>query len=390
VRLYFLYAALLLEFLSVGALVPVLPFLAKHLGADSFEIASLASIAGAASFISQIVWGRVSDAVGRKPVLILTIIGSGIAAAIAGLAGTLTVLFAARFVAGLMGGNLPVAISIIADETEPRERARFMGYLTALIALGYVLGNALGSIVGGPDRDNFQYGAVAFASFGLSVASALIVIAFVPETRKPFAPPGSRQSPMRLGELIGVGGLLLALQFLLQHAVSGGLDAAMPLYVSDRLDWAAREFGFFMAGVGVVLILLQVVLIGPLTRRLGDGGAMRIAIAVTVVGALVALAPAPPQVGAGGLALMMIGIGLTQPLFHSLISKAAPEGRRGAFVGLVDAVASLGRIVAPLGVGALYQAQGHVAAFAVLAAVAAMVLLLRMTEKAPRAEPATP
>lgn len=386
-RLAVLYGALLFEFVSTGMVMPMLPFVATDLGASPFVLSTLVATTGAFMFLSMIFWGRMSDRIGRRPVLAITILGSGLAGALSGLSTSLAMLFVARATAGAMGGNVPIAVSTIADVTPDNERARMMAYLMAVVALGFVAGNALSSVIGSTDN-GFNYARTGLVAGGLSIIGASLVHFFVPESHTDREPDGLKpqknampSTPLpelkRLGLVLGVVGFAIAIQFMLQNGLQGAIDTVVPLHLKAILGWSAREFGFFMASVGVMLITIQVFATGPFTRRFGDDAALRTTMSMTAIGAIVALLPLPPYVAVVGIGLMMMGVGLSQPLFQSLVTKAAPAAHRGVFVGIVEAVAGLGRVIAPLIAGGLFQAAGAWLAFCFMAAMASGIVAWR-------------
>ena len=241
-----LFATVVIDLIGFGIVIPILPFLAPQLGADKFDIALLIVVYAVAAGICGPSWGRLSDRIGRKPVLIICLAGAALSYVMLGLATELWMLFLARTFAGLMAGNYGVATAMIADITTPQNRARGMGLIGAAFGLGMVMGPVLGGILAGPD-DSFTL--PCLVAGGMSVLAIVAALLFLPESHGPEQRREHRAHQAELPRqtlwqmLQGTGNRLLALQFTVHTTCISSITYLFPLWVGDLLGWGAREVG---------------------------------------------------------------------------------------------------------------------------------------------------
>jgi multidrug resistance protein len=265
------FLTVFVDLLGFGMIVPLLAAYGRTvLGATPFWAVALVAVYSLLQFVFAPVWGRLSDRVGRKPVLAGTLLGNSLSYAVYASATTLPVLFVSRARSGLFAANISTAQAYVADVTSPSERARGMGTIGMAFGLGFVLGPFLGGVLG--ERVG-TWAPGAAASLLSLVASALATFR-LPES----LPPERRGTPARfrhpilavseVARLPGIGGLLL-LYFLLILGFSN-LEVVASLFLQDRFGFDAEQSGYVFAYIGVLIAFAQGFLVGRLARRHGE------------------------------------------------------------------------------------------------------------------------
>jgi multidrug resistance protein len=364
-----LFGALFLAMLGVGIIIPNIAYHAADHAASPLQISLLFTVYSLMQFIFAPVWGHLSDRHGRKPILLLGLLGSGISLIAFGLADHLWLLFLARALAGLMSSAvLPTAMAYVADVTDESGRGRGMGLMGAAMGLGFIFGPGIGGLLArfGHDTPFFVSGALsllncAMAAFALRESNAPQEA--VTKSRMA-APWRAFQSPLLPFYWVA---------FCVPFAMAA-LETTFPLFIQDRFGYGAFEMGWMFLFMGTAVALVQGVLLGRLIQRYGEERVLRFGLMVNAAGFLMVIA-------AGGwksltAALLVAGVGnqVMRPTNASLISKRTAHGQ-GVSIGMMDSFDSLGRIIGPLLAGSLY---GGSAVSPYLAA-AAMLLLCRLT-----------
>lgn len=340
-----------IDLVGFGMVIPILPFYAETApyNATPFEIGLLVSIYSWMQFFFSPVLGKLSDRYGRRPVLLISLVGSAIGYYVIGIAGTLALVFVGRVIGGITGGNISTAQAYIADVTTRENRAKGMGLFGAMFGLGFVLGPALSGILS-------KYGVHVpfFFAAGLSLANSVALYFFLPESIKPgnFV-PGVRKN--RIVELIESlrereFGVINLVYFLLVTSFSI-MTYAFVLYTAFRYGYNAEQNGYLFAFVGVVAIIGQGFLFGKLVTRLGEAK-------LTVIGCILMVVSlfSFPFFGpaTGGLTALLvactvlsIGNAFASPSLTSLASKISPDDKQGVSMGIMQSGASLARAIGP-------------------------------------------
>jgi DHA1 family tetracycline resistance protein-like MFS transporter len=372
------YFTVFLDLVGFGIILPQLPFYAEAFGATGVWVGAILAAYSAAQLVGASVLGRLSDRVGRRPVLLMSLAGSAASLVLSGLAHSLWLLLVARGLAGLFGGSIAAAQAYIADVTAPEERAKYMGLLGASIGLGFVFGPALGSGLA-----RFGFGAAAFTAAGLAAANLLFAFSRLPETRPAEARRHTHSRVDWSNFLDALHhpsiGRLLAATFLSTLAFVA-MEATFALFGEARLGLDAGWLGVVFTYVGVVMVIVQGWLVGRLAPRFGER-------ALATVGALVMAAslgalPLAPSLGAAFVVLagLAVGQGLTTPMLATLLSRATDADEQGGTLGLGQSLAAAARAVGPIGAGWLYdRAIGapYAAAAAVMVLAAVLVGTVR-------------
>ena len=376
------------DLIGFGIVLPLQPFYAQAFGASPGTVTLVAASYTAAQFVFAPVWGRVSDRIGRKPVLLATSLGS--CAAYLWLAHTdsLEGLFLARAFGGIMAGNIGVAHAYVADLVPPERRAGAMGRVGAAAGLGFVVGPAIGGLLAGADPLEADFaapfllaGAIALLAF---VLTAILLRESAGSGQRARARAGSARQVWRRAREAEVAPLLLLV--FSTPFVFAGIETVFALWSEARFGWGPTRNGYMYTFMGAVAVLIQGAAVGPVARRLGERRTVAAGMAATMTGCLV-------MPLAGGMAGVMLGLGLIVagvsvcgPSLSSLISGRARAHERGALLGVSQSSAGLGRILGPALSGSIFAGLGHDWPFllgaAVMLAAAALAAALALRHRA--------
>jgi MFS transporter, DHA1 family, tetracycline resistance protein len=342
-----------IDLVGFGIVIPVLPFYAE--GTKFNATPRMVGLLFASYSIMQLIFspilGGLSDKYGRRPVLLISIIGTGIGFLIIGFAQTLTMLFAGRILDGITGGNISTAQAYVADVTTKENRAMGMGMIGAAFGVGFIFGPAIGGIL-----SHWGIHVPFLFAAGLCFANALLLYFKLPETVTAQRPARHRAARGRgftqLFDSLKQPRLAFVLTIYFFFVVSFSImTTSFSLYTMFRFGYDARHTGYLFAYVGIIAVIIQGGLIGRLVKRFGE-------LPLVVVGALCFAISlfAVPFVGpaAGGLGALLVGGGvfsmgnsLATPALTSLASKSAEAEEQGTILGVTQSVASLARAIGP-------------------------------------------
>jgi DHA1 family tetracycline resistance protein-like MFS transporter len=371
-----LFLAVFIDLMGFGIVIPLLPIYAERLHATPFAAGGLIAVYSLMQLAFAPVWGRLSDRVGRRPVLLVSLLGSAVSYLLLAGAWSIEMLFAARLLAGVAGANIPVAQAYIADVTTGAERAGGMGMIGAAFGLGMVIGPAIGgglSLVGPRVPELF--------AAALCVANVAIAFRGLPESLPPserrvdrFQHPLSRAS---LRDALAPSGAatLLGLFFLVTLCFAV-LEGTFSLAAVHRYGYSAAQVDGLWLYMGVVAVVVQGRLVGLLAARVPE---RRLVVAGTAALALGLLWLAFAGGGSsllGALALVIGGHGLASPSLSSLISRTALRRSHGGVLGVSQSLSAGGRVLGPAGGGLLLDRLGPAAPYLAAAACAAGALAL--------------
>lgn len=357
-RLLIVFAIVLVDMLSFSIVLPLLPYLAKDLGASAAQIGLLTAMYPLAQVFAAPFLGRLSDRHGRKPVLVLSILGTAVGFVVLATARLLPILFVSRFIDGVTGGNISVAQAYIADVTDEADRGAALGMIGAAFGLGFILGPVTGGLLAG-----FSYALPAWVGAGLALTNALVVMFLLPESltaedktrlaarprRRAFDPRGLADAfaHKRVGPLLGIRtatGLAFAI-----------FETSFSLWALAALGLTARQNGAVLGYVGVLSVIVQLVVIKRLTSRFSDDGILLVSLGIA--GAALALWGFVPSVWM--LLLLMpalsVGLAVTNTVLTSALTKSVHRDEVGGILGLQTSITSFTRIPAPVIAGALIQ-----------------------------------
>jgi DHA1 family tetracycline resistance protein-like MFS transporter len=354
-----LFFIVFIDLVGFGVVIPLLPYYGLDFHATPFEITSMMACYSLAQFFASPLLGHLSDRLGRKPVILASLVCSVISYVWLGFATQLWMLFAARLLAGAGAGNISAAQAYVADVTPPDQRAKGMGMIGAAIGLGFTVGPAIGGAVAGGDAQSAHLAWPAFVAAALSAAAFVLAFVRLEEslTHKPTARVG------RIAMAKAAAGRptlrLLILLIFVAIAAFAGMETTFALWAHDGFGWGPLQVGLIFFYVGILLAALQGGAIGKLAKAFGEANLVVAATAIIALGLFgLTLATALWSVLLAS-ALLAIGMGMLSPSISSLISQQAGEGERGGVLGLSQSAQSLARIVGPAVAGALYGGLGR-------------------------------
>jgi MFS family permease len=389
-----LFLTVFIDLMGYGLVVPVLAFCAKQYGASGATLGLILGSFSLMQFFFAPVWGRLSDRVGRRPVLIGSLCGTALgfltfafASSVAALfaASSLAALFAARIITGITTASIPAAQAYISDTTDGTSRAKGMASISLALGLGLILGPPIGGLLSslGTERGISPSLLPGAAAALLSTTALLMAVFLLPESLQREARQSERRwlpidhqawtiffrsRDLRLG-----GGALAVIMCTL-----ASLAPILVLVGRDRFGLTAGEVGYLLGLMGVVVVVLQLVAVHRLTSRLGEVGTAMVGAGALALGLLIV----PTTTARGALVvaacLMGVGQGLCNPTLSSYISKVAPASHRGGILGVATSLNALARVMGPPLAGLAYDAFRTPGALLSQAAIVGVAMLLAM------------
>lgn len=369
--------------LGLTIMIPLLPFYAEKLGASAFQVGWLIGIYAACQLISGPLLGRMSDHMGRKPLLIVSQLGTLIGFLVTAFAPNLWILFLARSIDGATAGNLSLAQAYISDVTRPEDRAKSFGIIGIAFGLGFLIGPAISGFL-----SQYDYRDPIFAAAVLSATSIVATSALLPSARPgsggPAGPGGKRLSIVDWGAYTAyfrqplLGARLL--EFLMFAFGFAMFTSGLPLFAERRFTWhgmpfGPKQLGYIWAFAGFLGIFLQGPALGRLVKRFGEKSLNRVGFAGYACGYLLLAFSYSLPVLLVATVVCAIG-GLVRPTLTSLITKAAGAEEQGVVLGLTQSLTSVAQITAPLLAGYLIQQEVLTGWGVIAAAVSAVGLVL--------------
>jgi DHA1 family tetracycline resistance protein-like MFS transporter len=344
-----LFSVVIVDLVGFGIVMPILPFYADEHGASATALGTIFTAYSAAQFVCAPLWGRLSDRIGRRPVMLATIAGTAAALLLLGFAPSLAWIFAARLLAGAFAANIGVASAYIADLTGEDERTRWMALLGASFGVGFVVGPAIGGILA-----PLGHAAPMLAAAGLAAANCGFAALRLREPPRHAAPPARPPS----ARSAALGDPLVRRLCALNLAFSLGvtqLETMFAFFVKDRFAYGERDVAFLLAGMAVLMGAIQAGGMRALAARFPERTLVVAGAALVAVG--FAALPGARAAGALLAALVAAAVGraIFQPSLMSMTSVAARAGARGAVMGAFQSASAIARVAGPLAAGWLYD-----------------------------------
>jgi MFS transporter, DHA1 family, tetracycline resistance protein len=339
-----LWTTVAVDMIGFGVIAPILGVYAKRFNASGLTTGLLVASFSLMQFICSPLLGRLSDRIGRKPVIIVTLVGSALSALLFGFATSLWMLFAARMVNGASGSSVAVAMGAVGDIAEPADRPRLLGFLAAAFGVGFVIGPAIGGLAayGGPRVPFFVSAAIA----GINAIAAWFRL---PETHGRF---DKRDLKLPTGPTRQVLISLLAV-FFLQVFAFAAVEGLLSRFLLLRFGLGTKGVSFVFVAVGIVLTVIQVVFISAATKRFGSGRLLTVSLATLAIGLALLSAATSWTVLAISLFIVSVGAGFFGPSIGTLVTSQTDHTNRGSIVGIQQSVGALARMVGPAIAGLL-------------------------------------
>jgi MFS transporter, DHA1 family, tetracycline resistance protein len=361
-----LFLTVFLDLLGFGLVVPFLPGVARAHGASDLVATLVGGAFSLMQFLFIPLWGRLSDRVGRRPVLLWSIAASAVGMALLGLAGTLQMVFAARVFSGIATANISVAQAYIADITTPENRAKGMGMIGMAFGLGFIFGPVMGGVLGQYEVLGHPGALAAFVAAGLSAVNFVMALFSLPESlpRERRGASRRRLVPLDLeairqaASLPGVGlAVVIGASVIFWFA---GLEQTFRLFTQDAFGMSVLGTGMVLTLVGVISATVQGGLIHRLSRRYGEAklvqaGAFFLTAGFAGIWSCVSFGDWARPVLYLGSSLTAVGTGLLTPSLSSYVSRQAPSDAQGTTLGVLQSMNALSRVLGPLAAGLLYE-----------------------------------
>src|SRR4051812_14096582 len=382
-----IWTTVAVDLVGFGVVLPLLPLYASRFHASPATVGALFASFSVAQLVFAPIWGRVSDRVGRKPVLVLSLIGTAVGTLLTGLAGSLVLLFIGRIVDGVSGASVSVAHAAVADVAPPRERARLFGLLGAAFGVGFVAGPAIGGVAALVDERLPFFVAAAIAG-----VNALVAMRRLPETNKRRAgvqtsPPWTPQTGLEDEVVVldedepgaapsGKSVPRLLLVAFVSLVAFSAFEVTFPLFGHERLGFELSSTAGLFAAIGLLLAAVQSSLVHPAVRRFGETGTLQLGLVTNAAGLLVLAAVHSWWLLVPALMALVVGQGLASPALTAAFAGTAGAQRRGRVLGVQQSANGLARVVGPVLGGLLFEHVGVAAPYVVGAAFMAFCAVL--------------
>lgn len=375
-----LFLTVFIDLMGYGIVVPILAFSAKEYGASGMTLGLILASFSVMQFFFSPMWGRLSDRIGRRPVIMGSLFGSIVGFAVFAMASNVTMLFASRIVCGIAAASIVTAQAYVADSTDEAGRAKGMAVISMAFGLGLVLGPPIGGLLSSLGVSLGQPATLLPGIVAACLSAIALLLAF-------FALPES--NPRRAMTLVSLldqeswklffrtrglrlgGGALAVLMCTL-----ASLAPILVLVGRDRFGLIPKEVGYLFGLMGIVVVVLQMTAVARITKRIGEIGAGVVGAVGLIAGLLLILFTRDPKVLAIAIILMGVGQGLCNPTLSAYISKIAAPTHRGGVLGVSTSLNALARVIGPPLAGLAYDAFRAPGALITQAAIAAVAIAL--------------
>ncbi len=397
-----IFLTVFIYLLGFGMIIPILPLLSTHYGASAFQAGLLMSVYSLMQFIFSPLWGKLSDKLGRRPILMYCLLGEAISYLLLAWSRSLEMLFVSRILTGFFGASISTASAYISDITAPNERSKGMALIGVAFGLGFLFGPAIGGgltyFAESISIDvNFITG---FSSYGVALLCAATFIfayfnlkeSLVKNTEEKKSDVPSAKPTEKIGRIENISKYLnmpvvgsLIFTFGLATLAMSMMEATLVLFMKDKFAWGIKEVSFGFAYVGICIVLTQGFLVRKLIPKIGERNVLRIGLTCMAIG-LVGIAFAQHiWMMAVVQTFLAIGNGFTNPSIMGSVSLLVPAEEQGVALGTTQSLSALGRVIGPVLGGLLFGSLTIGSPFIVagLLIVCALVLVLSVYSKLP-------
>src|SRR5512133_1817594 len=329
--LTFIFVTMLLDIMGAGIMMPVVPYIVRPYSADALTIGLLAVVFSMAQFFASPLLGAVSDRHGRRPVLVISLLGAAVGYALFGVGGALWIFFVSRIVAGFTAGNLTAAQAYIADVSGPEDRAKNFGLVGAAFGIGFILGPSIGGVLA-----KISLSAPAWASAGVALTTAVFGWFVLPES---LPPERRRPHPLHIGDFNPFSLLMRALRTPRLRALFSGiffsrfammaLQTNFAVYTLDRFKYTPAQNAVVFTVLGATATITQGFIIRRLSGRFSERLLLLVGLAIMTVGMASVAAVPVGWLLSPAIAVLAFGSGLVQPTIQSLVSSAGTAEEQG-------------------------------------------------------------
>lgn len=352
----FLLSVLFFDLIGVTLLITVQAFIVEEYNTTALAVSLLVVIYAATQFISAPILGRISDRYGRRPILLICLLGSAIGYFIFGIGGALWVLYFSRFIDGFTGGNISIAQAYIADISSESEKAKNFGLLGAAMGLGLIVGPIFGSIF-----STISLTAPAYAAGIFSLVATVLGFFILPES----LPKEKRTPGIKLGHLNPLKSIskmlnkpiigILLIVYSITSFAREGFNVNVPVYLIYKFKVTPTDIGIFLALIGIILAVIQGGLIGRISQKIGDKNTATVGLIFQALGfVLFFLAPSLWMIYLTGI-LIGAGAALYIPTLTAVLSKNVSLSEQGEVFGVTASLSSLTNVLGPLWAGFVYD-----------------------------------
>lgn len=371
-----LFSVVVVDLIGFGIILPLLPFIATHFKASGFQIGCLFSVFSLSQFICSPWWGKLSDKIGRRPIILIGIAGTFISYFLFATAQSFEMLFFSRMLAGVMGGNLAAAQAYIADVTTKEERSKFMALFGASFGVGFTLGPAIASLTMSSwflesgfyqqfsILNNYQpYAVPGMIACSFSCISFLLAIFFLTEPARASTQDNASNKYSSLLTLSfwkmlskhQISLLVFLLGMFVLAFSQANLYASLPMMCQQVLGMNSSNVGILYAIMGLSSILVQGVILRELIGRIQEKYLYIVGAAVAVIGYVLLARASSFEHVMMALVTLTVGMGFCVPLLQTAISRNTASDQQGFMMGASQGMSGLGRVVGPVWGGTLFE-----------------------------------
>lgn len=353
-QLWVLMGTVFVDMIGVLMVLPLLPYYARDFDAGGVEVGLLTSIFAAAQVLSAPFWGRLSDRLGRRPIIIVGLLASAGGYLFFALSQALWMLFATRLMQGVGAGTIGVIQAYVSDSVRPKERAKALGWLTAAASAGVMLG----PLVGSQSSELLGPSAPGFVAGALCLLNVVFAWRLLPES-------SSRRSPSRRRHILGsLTDVLLRPSsptssmvwiYTLAMMAFMALNAILAIYLMDRFGVTKSQIGWFYTYVGGVSVIMRAVMLGRILDRFGEIGTMRLGALSMTLGFVLLPMAGHPLLFIPATTFIPVGTAMLFPTSTSMLSQRAPKDEVGQILGVQQSFRGISGILGPAWAGAAYD-----------------------------------